>query len=161
VALLIPESERPPRGGLSEIQSGVLIRRLRLALHFWRERPSRWWPNLIPTIPAFLLNASTVLFITLDIFATGVLDFEWALISAMSFFVQARSLRFAIQTSVKSEQSSNRTEIKEPLPANAKAALVRNERRRQLRRPKRKPRPRGESRRGYRCLWHGGHKATG
>ena len=64
------------RGGLSEIRTGILIRRLRLALHFWRERPSRRWPNLIPTIPAFRLNAPTVLFVILEIFETGVLDFE-------------------------------------------------------------------------------------
>jgi len=36
----------------------------------------RIWPNLIPTIPAFRLNAPTVLFITFEIFETGVLDFE-------------------------------------------------------------------------------------
>jgi hypothetical protein len=33
----------------------------------------------------------------------------------MSFFVQARSLRFAIQTSVKSEQLSSRIEFNYPL----------------------------------------------
>ena len=74
--LLALKAERPPRDGLSEIRSDVLVTWLRLALHFGRERLSRRWPNLIPTIPAFRLNASTVLFITLEIFATGVLDFE-------------------------------------------------------------------------------------
>jgi hypothetical protein len=85
----------PPKADILEAPQNVRFReesRHRLGMAFWplvtqssyQVRPSlqRRWPSLIPNALAFWRNEPTERFISLEIFFTGSLSFEYRLSSA-------------------------------------------------------------------------------